>query len=75
MNTLLDSLIDRGDVLRNHKHSLQYGVKSIRYMGAKTWNELPERLKSSASKFSFKNNLKNSFKTLYKSELSRTRKC
>ena len=49
---------NRGDVFRNHKNSFQYGLKSIRYMGAKTWNELPEILKYSTSKFSFKKNLK-----------------
>ena len=41
---------NRGDVFR----SFQYGLKSIRYMGAKTWNELPEIPKNSTSKFSFK---------------------
>ena len=49
---------NRGDVFRNHKNSFQYGLKSIRYMGVKTWNELPEILKNSTSKFSFKTNLK-----------------
>ena len=49
---------NRGDVFRNHKNSSQYGLRSIRYMGAKTWNELPEILKNSTSKFSFKKNLK-----------------
>ena len=37
---------NRGDVFRNHKNSFQYGLKSIRYMGAKTWNEFPEILKT-----------------------------
>ena len=49
---------NRGDVFRNHKNSFRYGLKSIRYMGAKIWNEPPEILKSSTSKFSFKRNLK-----------------
>ena len=60
---------DRGDIFRNHKNSFQYGLKSIQYMGAKTWNELPDILKKSASKFSFKKILKNSFKTLCDIEL------
>ena len=35
-----------------------YGLKSIRYMGAKTWNELPKILNNLTSKFSFHKNLK-----------------
>ena len=49
------------DVFLTHKNSLQYGLKSVRYMGAKTWNDLPEKLRNSPSKFSFKNHLKNIF--------------
>ena len=48
----------RGNVFRNHKNSLQYGLKSIRYMGAEIWNDLQEILKNAATKFSFKNKLK-----------------
>ena len=46
------------DLFRNHKNSFQYGLRSIRYMGAKTWNEIPEILKNSDSRSSFKRNLK-----------------
>ena len=49
---------NRGDIFRNHKNSFQYGLRSIQYMGPKTWNELPEILKNSTSKFSFKQTLK-----------------
>ena len=48
----------RGDVFRNHKNSFRYGLRSIRHMGATTWNELPKVLKNSTSKFSFQKNLK-----------------
>ena len=48
----------RGDVFLAHKNSLQYGLKSIRYMGAKMWNDLPVELRNSPSKHSFKTNLK-----------------
>ena len=44
---------NRGDVFRNHKNSFWYGLRSIRQMGAKAWNELPKMLKNSTSKFSF----------------------
>ena len=45
---------NRGDVFCNHKNSSRNGLRPIRYMGAKTWNELPEKLKNSTSKFSLK---------------------
>ena len=48
----------RGDVFLAHKNSLQYGLKSIRYMGAKMWNDLPVELRNSPSKHSFKTHLK-----------------
>ena len=51
----------RGDVFLTHKNSLQYGLKSICYMGAKMWNDLPEELRNSTSKYSFKKHLKNTF--------------
>ena len=48
----------RGDVFLAHKNSLKYGLKSIRYMGAKMWNDLPVELRNSPSKHSFKKHLK-----------------
>ena len=51
----------RGYVFLTHKNSLQYGLKSICYMGAKMWNDLPEELRNSTSKYSFKKHLKNTF--------------
>ena len=47
-----------GDLFRNHKNSFHCGLRSIRYIGAKTWNEIPEILKNSDSRFSIKGNLK-----------------
>ena len=44
-----------------HKNSVQYGLKSIRYMGAKMWNDLPVELRNSPSKHSFKKHLKHTF--------------
>ena len=48
----------RGDVFLTPKISLQYGLKSIRYTGAKMWNDLPEEIQNSSSKCSFKKHLK-----------------
>ena len=49
---------NRGDVFHNHKKIFRYGLRSIRYMATTTWNELPEILKNSTSKFSFKKSQK-----------------
>ena len=40
------------------KNSLQYGLKSIRYLGAKLWNALPVELRNAPSKILFKRKLK-----------------
>ena len=39
-------------------NSLQYGLKWIRYLGAKLWNTLPVELRKAPSKISFKKQLK-----------------
>ena len=48
----------QGDLYLFRKNSLQYGLKSIRYLGAKLWNTLPIELRNSPSKTSFKVKLK-----------------
>ena len=48
----------RGDIYLDKKNTLQFGLKSIRYMGAKLWNDLPAEIRDSTSKFLFKKNLK-----------------
>ena len=48
----------RGDLFLANINTSQYGLKSIRYLGAKLWNELPIALRTSPSKFSFKKSLK-----------------
>ena len=53
-----------GDVFHNHKRSSIW-FKSIRYVGVKAWNELPKVLKTSASRFSSKNNLKKFIQKLH----------
>ena len=48
----------RGDLFLSRKNSLQYGLKSIRYLGAKLWNSLPVELRNAPSKASFKTQTK-----------------
>ena len=48
----------QGDLYLFRKDSLQYGLKSSRYLGAKLWNELPVELRNTPSKISFKKQLK-----------------
>ena len=47
-----------GDSYISRINSLQYGLKSIRYLGAKLWNSLPVELRNAPSKISFKKQLK-----------------
>ena len=48
----------RGDLFLTKLNTLQYGLKSIRYLGAKQWNEIPATIRISSSKFLFKKRLK-----------------
>ena len=48
----------QGDLYMSKKNSLQYGLKSIRYLGAKLWNALPLELRNVPSKPLFKTKLK-----------------
>ena len=48
----------RGNMFLANINTSQYGSKSIRYLGAKLWNELPIPLRTSPSKFAFKKSLK-----------------
>ena len=48
----------QGDLYMSRKNSLQYGLKSIRYLGAKLWSTLPVEIRNAPSKISFKTRLK-----------------
>ena len=48
----------QGDPYIIRKNSLQYGLKSIRYHGAKLWNTLPLELRNAPTKIMFKTKLK-----------------
>ena len=48
----------KGDLYMSQKNSLQYGLRSLRYLGAKLWNALPADIRNAPSKFSFKSKLK-----------------
>ena len=41
----------RGDIYVEKKNTLQFGLRSMRYMGAKLWNDLPLEIRNSNSKF------------------------
>ena len=49
----------RGDLYLTQKKSLQHGLKSIKYLGCKLWNDLPLVIRNSPTKVSFKSKLKN----------------
>ena len=48
----------RGDLFLANINTSQYGLQSIRYLGAKLWNELPITIRTSPSKFAFTKSLK-----------------
>ena len=48
----------QGNLYLSRMNSLQYGLKSIRYLGAKLWNALPVEFRNAPSKISFKKQLK-----------------
>ena len=48
----------QGYLFMSRKNSLQYGLKSIRYLGVTLWNALPVELRNAPSKTSFKVKLK-----------------
>ena len=50
-----------GDLFLAQKNTLQYGLRSIRYMGAKLWNGLPSAITALSSKFLLKKHLKSYF--------------
>ena len=49
----------RGDFFMVKKNSLQYGLRSIGFNGAKIWNNIPPEIRDSPSVRTFKNKLKN----------------
>ena len=58
----------KGDILFTRKNMLQYGLKSIRYAGAKSWNSISHVIKQAPTVMSFRHQLKlHFFATNYKS--------
>ena len=48
----------KGDIFMARHNTLQYGERSIRYSGAKSWNNIPLNIKQSPSVTSFRRQLK-----------------
>ena len=53
----------KGDILLTRKNTLQYGLKSIRYAGAKSWNSISHVIKQAPTVMSFRHQLKLHFFT------------
>ena len=51
----------RGDLFILQKNTLQYGLRSICFNGAKIWNSIPPEIRDASSVRILKNNLKNLF--------------
>ena len=48
----------KNDIFLNRKNTLQYGIRSVRFSGAKSWNSIPVDIKRSSSAFSFRQKLR-----------------
>ena len=46
------------DIFLTQKNTTQYGLRSVRYFGAKCWNDIPMDIKKSPSAISFRRKLK-----------------
>jgi len=57
----------KGDIFMTQKNTLQYGLRFIKYAGAKSWNEIPAIIKQSRSVVIFCRELKQHFSTKYQS--------
>ena len=42
-----------GDIFMTQENTLQYGLRSVRYAGAKSWNNIPFNIKQAPSAMSF----------------------
>ena len=48
----------KNDIFLTQKNTTQYGLRSVRYFGAKCWNDIPMDIKESPSAISFRRKLK-----------------
>ena len=46
------------DIFLMQKNTAQYGLRSVRYFGAKCWNDIPMDIRKSSSTISFRRKLK-----------------
>ena len=46
----------RGDIFVERKNTMQYGIKSVRYAGTKSWNTIPIEIRRSPSISTFWSN-------------------
>ena len=52
------SQASKGDIFMTQENTLQYGLRSVRYAGAKFWNNTPRIIKQSFTATNFRHNLK-----------------
>ena len=58
----------KGDIFMTRKNTLQYGLRSVRFAGAKSWNSISDDIRKSPSVFIFRRKLKyHIFSTKYQS--------
>ena len=55
----------RDDLFLERRHTIQYGITSVQYSGAKLWNSIPVELRSLKSASQFRAKLKAYFLSQY----------
>ena len=48
----------KGDIFMTRENTLQYGLRCVRYAGAKSWNSIPDVIRQSPSVSNFRRKLK-----------------
>ena len=52
------SQASKGDIFMTSENTLQYGLRCVRYAGAKSWNSIPDVIRQSPSVSNFRRKLK-----------------
>ena len=55
----------KGNIFLERRNTDQYGIRSIQFSGVKIWNSIPVKIRSSASRVSFRAEMKKYYISLY----------
>ena len=55
----------KGNIFVERRNTDQYGIRSIQFSGVKIWNSIPVKIRSSASRATFRAEMKKYYISLY----------